>query len=119
MAYIDGFVTPVLAGRDEEYRAVARETAAILREHGALQGVEALGNDVPHGKRTDLWRAVDAAEGERIAFSWIVWPDKAARNAGMARVMADERMKPRDDMPFDMRRMIFGGFEVVLDTAQG
>lgn len=115
MTYIDGFVTPVLPGRDEEYAAFAREMAAILREHGALQMVEALSDDVPHGKQTDFWRAVAAADGERIAFSWIVWADRATRDAGMAKVMADARMRT-DDVPFDMKRMIFGGFAVVVDA---
>jgi uncharacterized protein YbaA (DUF1428 family) len=78
--------------------------------------VESLSDDVPHGKVTDFYRAVAARDDETVAFSWIVWPSKDARNAGMAKVMADERMKQNKDMPFDMQRIIFGGFEMVLDT---
>ena len=117
MAYIDGFVSPVLPGKREAYIAHAREMAPILLEHGAIQVVEGFGDDVPHGKATDLWRAVQAGDDEGLVFSWIVWPSKAARTAGWESAMADERMKPAPDMPFDMKRMIFGGFEVILDTA--
>ena len=120
MAYIDGFVAPVLPGKREAYAEMAREASKIFLEHGATQVVESLSDDVPHGKITDFYRAVAAEEEEAVAFSWIVWPSKEARNAGMAKVMADERMKPgAKEMPFDMQRMIFGGFEVVLDTKAG
>ena len=120
MAYIDGFVAPVLPGKREAYAQLAREASKIFLEHGAIQVVESLSDDVPHGKVTDLYRAVAAKDDETLAFSWIVWPSKDARNAGMAKVMADERMKPgAKEMPFDMQRMIFGGFEVVLDTNAG
>lgn len=116
MAYVDGFVAPVLAGKREAYAEMAKAAAKVFLEHGAIQVVECLSDDVPHGKVTDFYRAVAAKEDETINFSWIVWPSKEARDAGMAKVMADERM-PSDDMPFDMQRIIFGGFEVVLDTA--
>ena len=117
MAYIDGFVIPVLPGRRDDYLALARSASKIFLEHGAIQVVETIGDDVPHGKQTDFHRAVAAEEGETIVFSWIVWPSKAARDEGMARVMADDRMKPgAKEMPFDMQRIIFGGFEVVLDV---
>lgn len=118
MAYIDGFVVPVLPGKRDAYIALAKQAAPIFLDHGALQMVETLADDVKHGKVTDFYRSVAAEEGETIAFSWIVWPSKAARDAGMAKVMADERMNG-EDMPFDMKRMIFGGFEVVLDTNAG
>jgi uncharacterized protein YbaA (DUF1428 family) len=116
MAYIDGFVAPVLPGKRDAYAAMARDAAKIFLEHGATQVVESLSDDVPHGKVTDFYRAVAARDDETVAFSWIVWPSKDARNAGMAKVMADERMKQNKDMPFDMQRIIFGGFEMVLDT---
>jgi len=120
MAYIDGFVAPVLPGKRDGYVAIARQAAKIFLEHGATQVVEALSDDVPHGKVTDFYRAVAAKDDETINFSWIVWPSKATRDAGMAKVMADERMKPGAmEMPFDMQRIIFGGFEVVLDTNAG
>lgn len=119
MAYIDGFVTPVPPGRREAYVQMAREAAQAFRDHGALQVVEALSDDVPHGKITDFYRAVAAEPNEAIVFSWIVWESKAARDQGMANIMEDERMKPSGDMPFDPKRMIFGGFEVVVDTQSG
>lgn len=118
MAYIDGMVAPVLAGRKEEYLAMARAMAPIFLEYGALQVVETYGVDLPEGKQTDLWRAVaaDKAGGEGIVFSWIVWPSKEARDAGWAKATADERMQPSADSPFDMKRMIFGGFDVLFDS---
>jgi uncharacterized protein YbaA (DUF1428 family) len=111
-------VVPVFAGKRENYVEVATGAAPIFLEHGAIQVVETLSDDVPHGKVTDFYRAVATRDDETIAFSWIVWPSKAARDAGMAKVMADERMKDQD-MPFDLQRMIFGGFEMVLDTRAG
>jgi uncharacterized protein YbaA (DUF1428 family) len=116
MTYIDGFVLPVFSGKRDAYKVTATAAAPIFLEHGALQVVESLSDDVPHGKVTDFYRAVAAEDGETIAFSWIVWPSKDARDAGMAKVVDDPRMQSLGEMPFDMRRMIVGGFEVVLDT---
>lgn len=116
MAYIDGFVAPVLPGKREAYAELARKAAKIFQEHGATQVVECLSDDVPHGKVTDFYRAVAAKDDETINFSWIVWPSKQARDDGMAKVMADPRMQSKEEMPFDMQRIIFGGFEIVLDT---
>jgi uncharacterized protein YbaA (DUF1428 family) len=118
MAYIDGFVAPVPAGRREAYLALATKSAPIFQEYGALQVVETLGAEVPHGKQTDFYRAVAADEGDTIVFSWIVWPDKPSRDAGWEKVTADPRMALEDDMPFDPKRMIFGEFDIVLDTAE-
>lgn len=116
MAYIDGFVAPVLPGKRDAYIEMARRAAAVFLDHGATQVVECLSDDVPHGKLTDFYRAVAARDDEIINFSWIIWSSKQARDDGMAKVMTDPRMSSRDDMPFDMQRMIFGGFEVILDT---
>ena len=115
MSYIDGFVIPVPADKKEAYREVAAMAAPIFMEHGATRVVECWGDDVPDGKVTDFKRAVNAEDGENVVFSWITWPSKAARNAGMAKVMADSRMNMGDSMPFDGKRMIFGGFEPLLD----
>lgn len=118
MAYIDGFVAPVPAGKLDAYRALAKRAAPLFQEHGALQVVETFGTEVPHGKQTDFYRAVAAEDGDTIIFSWIVWPDKATRDAGWEKAMSDTRMQPEDgDMPFDGKRMIFGEFSVILDTA--
>lgn len=116
--YHDGYVLPVLPGKEEAYRALAAKAAPLFLEHGATRVVEAVADDVPHGKVTDFYRAVKAQEGETVVFSFIEWPDKAARDAGWQAVMADERMKPEGDMPFDGPRMFWGGFDPVLDTAR-
>lgn len=115
MTYIDGFVVPVPARRKEDYRKMAEKAAAIFKEYGALKLVECWGNDVPHGKITDFYGAVKAEPGETIVFSWIVWPSKEVRDEGSKKLMADPRMKP-EDMPFDGKRMIYGGFELLLET---
>ncbi len=115
--YIDGYVIPVLNENRAAYLEAARIAAPIFKEHGALKVVETWGDDVPRGKLTDFFMAVKCEEGENVVFSWIVWADKAARDAGMAKAMADPRMQPgASPMPFDGKRMIFGGFEVLLEA---
>lgn len=117
MNYIDGFVIPVPPGKKEAYPEMAAKAAPIFQEYGALQIVEAWEDDVPDGKVTDFRRAVQAHEGESIVFSWIVWPSREARDEGNKRVMADPRMQPTGgDVPFDMKRMIFGGFKPIVQT---
>src|SRR5687768_13723226 len=116
MAYVDGFVIPVPADKKEAYRAMASKAAPIFMEHGASRIVECWGDDIPPGKVTDFPMAVKAEPGENIVFSWVVWPSKAARNEGNKRVMEDPRLKMEGDMPMDPKRLIFGGFEVLLDT---
>lgn len=118
MSYVDGFVIPVRAGQKEAYRAIASKAAPIFKEHGATHVVECWGDDLPEGKVTDFKRAVKAEGGENVVFSWIVWPSKQTRDAGNKKVMEDPRMKMGDDMPFDMQRMFFGGFEVLVDTGE-
>ena len=116
MSYIDGFVIPVPNGKKEAYRKLASEAAPIFMEYGATQVVECWGDDVPDGKVTDFKRAVQAQPGETVVFSWIVWPSKAARDEGNKKAMQDPRMQPGPEMPFDGKRMIYGGFEPLLDT---
>ncbi|MGZ8328732.1 MAG: DUF1428 domain-containing protein [Allosphingosinicella sp.] len=120
-AYVDGFILPVPEGNREAYRDMASKASAIFLEHGALRVVEALGDDVPEGKVTDYRRAVKQEDGEEIVYSWIEWPDKATRVEGWEKVMADERMKPPEGeaMPFDGKRMFWGGFEVLVDSKAG
>ncbi|MEN2786241.1 DUF1428 domain-containing protein [Sphingomonas qilianensis] len=114
--YVDGFLIPVLPDRKEAYFAMARKASPMFQEHGATRIVEAWGDDVPAGQVTDFYRAVHAEDRENIVFSWVEWPDKTARDAGMKRITADERMKtPPAEMPFDGKRMIFGGFTPILD----
>lgn len=113
--YVDGFVLPVRVDKKEAYRAMAAKAAPIFREYGAVRVVEGWGDDVPDGKVTDFRRAVKAEPQENVVYSWIEWPDKATRDTAWPRLMADERMKPECDMPFDGQRMFWGGFELILD----
>jgi uncharacterized protein YbaA (DUF1428 family) len=115
--YVDGYVIPVLKTNREAYREVARIAAPVFKEYGALKVVETWGDDVPKGKTTDFFMAVKCEADENVVFSWIIWPDKATRDAGMAKAMADPRMDMDPaSMPFDGKRMIFGGFEVLLEA---
>ena len=116
MSYIDGFVIPVPMDNKEAYRAMVAMAAPIFIEHGATRVVECWGDDVPDGKVTDFKGAVKAQDGETVVFSWVVWPSKAARDEGNKKIMADPRMQPGPAMPFDGQRMIFGGFELLLDS---
>jgi uncharacterized protein YbaA (DUF1428 family) len=116
MSYVDGFVIPVPAGKKEAYFAMAAKAVPLFKEYGAERIVECWGDDVPDGKVTDFKRAVKAEAGENVVFSWIVWPSKAARDEGNKKMMADPRMKMEGDVPFNMERMIFGGFEVMQDA---
>jgi uncharacterized protein YbaA (DUF1428 family) len=116
--YVDGYLVPVETGNRDVYREMAGKAAPIFLEHGATRIVETWGDDVPRGELTDFYRAVDATDGETVVFSWVEWPDKPTRDAGSAKVMADPRMQPDAvrDMPFDGKRMIYGGFAPVLDA---
>jgi uncharacterized protein YbaA (DUF1428 family) len=117
MNYIDGFVVPVPSGRKEEYRVLCLQAAQVFKDYGAIRVVECWGEDVPAGQVTDFLRAVKATAEETVVFSWIVWPSKAVRDDGNARALKDPRMQPPGgEMPFDARRMIFGGFEVLADV---
>lgn len=118
MSYIDGFVIPVRTSNKQAYREMAEKAAAIFKEYGATRVVECWGDNVPDGKVTDFKGAVKAEPGETIMFSWIEWPSKAARDAGNQKMEADPRMQMTSDMPFDGKRMIFGGFEIMLDTGE-
>ncbi len=116
MAYIEGFVVPVPKENKELYRKHATEAAALFKEFGVTRMVEAWGDDVPDGKLTDFRRAVQAGPDEEVVFSWFEYPDKATRDAANQRIMNDPRIKAMgDQMPFDGKRMIFGGFSTIVD----
>lgn len=116
MSYIDGFVVPVAPENRERYLAAAKAMHVKLKSWGALRQVECWADDVPDGKVTDFKRAVDAQPGETVVFSWIEWPSKEVRDAANKKMMEDPEMKGMD-MPFDGKRMIYGGFAPIFDSA--
>ncbi|HKF72006.1 MAG TPA: DUF1428 domain-containing protein [Stellaceae bacterium] len=115
--YIDGFVAAVPTANRDAYRRHAEAAAVVFKEHGALKLVECWGDDVPDGKLTSFPMAVKKQAHETVVFSWIAWPSREVRDAGMKKVMADPRSKPEaNPMPFDGKRLIYGGFSVLVDT---
>jgi len=116
MPYIDGFVIAVPNANREQFVAHADTLDPIFLEVGATRVLECWGDDVPDGKLTDFRRAVQAKPDESVVFSWIEWPDKATRDAGMEKIMNDPRMPAAGEMPFDGKRMIFGGFVPVVSV---
>lgn len=115
--YVDGFVLAVPTANKDAFRHHAAEAAKVFREFGALQVAECWGDDVPEGKVTSFPMAVQRKADETVVFSWIVWPSKEVRDAGMQKVMADPRLQPdRNPMPFDGMRMIFGGFQMLVEA---
>lgn len=120
MSYVDGFVLAVPSTNKEKFIQHARIADAVFIECGATRVFECWQNDVPDGKVTDFRRAVQATEDEAVVFSWVEWPDKATRDAGMAKLTSametDPRFSPeKNPMPFDGKRMIFGGFVPVVE----
>lgn len=117
MAYIDGFVLAVPTANRDTFRKHAAMAAPIFKEHGALKVFECWGDDVPDGKLTSFPMAVQKKDDETVVFSWIEWPSRQARDEGMKKVMADPRFRPDvNPIPFDGKRMIFGGFEVLVEA---
>lgn len=114
MAYVDGFVIAVPTANKETYKKMALSAAAVFKECGATKVVECWGDDVPEGKLTSFPMAVKLEPGETVVFSWIIWPTRTIRDPGMEKAMADPRMQT-SDMPFDGKRMIYGGFEMIVD----
>ena len=117
MSYIDGFVIAVPNANRDKFIEHADTFDTIFLEFGATRVLECWGDDVPDGKLTDFRRAVQAKPDESVVLSWIEWPDKAARDAGMEKIMNDPRMPAASDMPFDGKRMIFGGFVPVVSVS--
>jgi len=117
MSYVDGFVLPVPTANREAYRQLAERAAAVFKQHGALSVTECWGDDVPEGKLTSFTMAVKRADDETVVFSWVTWPSREVRDAGMKKVMEDPSMQPgAQPIPFDGKRMIFGGFQVLVSA---
>lgn len=116
MTYADGFVLAVPKANIEAYKAMARAAGAVWKEHGAIDYVECIGDDVPYGELTSFPRAVQASDEEVVIFSWITYESRARRDEIVARVMADPRLQGNDwkDV-FDGKRMIYGGFQAFLE----
>ncbi len=117
MPYVDGFVVAVPTVNKERYRDLVQMSCEAIRRYGALAVVECWGDDVPEGEITSFPIAVTCRDDETVCFSWIVWPSREERDAGMAALRKDKELEERfNPMPFDGKRMIFGGFEVLAEA---
>lgn len=116
MTYVDGFLLAVPKANIEAYKAMARTAGAVWKEHGAIDYVECIGDDVPYGELTSFPRAVQAKEEEIVIFSWVTYESRERRDEIVAKVMADERLKGDGwkDV-FDGKRMIYGGFQAIVE----
>ncbi|WP_412970841.1 DUF1428 domain-containing protein [Glaciecola sp. MF2-115] len=114
--YIDAFVAAVPSANKDKYLEHAKLTSVVLKDHGALKIIEAWGDEIPEGEVTSFPMAVKCEENETVVFSTVVWPSKKVREAGWEAMQADPRMKPDNNpMPFDGKRLIYGGFEMLLE----
>jgi uncharacterized protein YbaA (DUF1428 family) len=117
MPYVDGFVAAVPTANREKFQKYSQDTAKVFKEYGALKVVECWGDDVPDGQVTSFPMAVKRQPDETVTFSWIVWPSRDKRNEAMKKIMEDPRVRmDTNPMPFDGKRMIFGGFETIVDA---
>ena len=117
-SFTDGMIVPVVAEKRDAYRELASKMAKVFQEHGATRVVESLADDVKHGKVTDFYRAIKAEDGETIAFSFIEWPDKATRDRAWEKIVGNESLRPQGELPFNGKRMFWGGFEKIVDTRE-
>jgi len=116
MPYVDGFIVAVPKDNIEVYKDLARTAGEVWKEHGALSYVECIGDDVPYGELTSFPRAVQATDDEVVVFSWITYPSREERDEINKKVMADPRLSMDNvTMPFDGKRMIYGGFKSFLE----
>ncbi|QND52872.1 DUF1428 family protein [Phyllobacterium sp. 628] len=116
MSYVDGYILAVPKEKIEAYKAMARAAGDVWKEFGALAYVECIGDDVPYGELTSFPRAVQATDDEIVVFSWIVYNSREERDEINKKVMTDPRMAPdKWDMPFDGKRMIYGGFRPFVE----
>ncbi|MEC9067891.1 DUF1428 domain-containing protein [Pelagerythrobacter marinus] len=116
--YVNGFILAVPEANKAAYKEVAEKFWEIVKDYGAKSQIECWEVDVPDGEATDFRRAVQCREGEKIVFSWVTWDDKETADASHDKMMADERMEAffgdGSDMPFDGKRMVYGGFEPLV-----
>lgn len=116
MSYVDGFIVAVPTANKEKYIEYAKEMNLACKEYGVLKVVDNWGDDVPEGEVTSFPMAVKCEENETVVFSWMVWPSKEVRDKGWEAMMEDPRMNPEQSpMPFDGKRLIYGGFETIVD----
>ena len=117
MTYMDGFIVPIRDDKVADYTKLGETFARKAKEQGALGSFEALGDGLEHGKVTDFYKAVQAEDGENVIFSFVLWPDKATRDKGWEKIMADPEMQPgAQPMPFDGKRMFWGGFRPIVNS---
>ena len=117
MSSIDGFAAAVPTKNKAQYIQHATLSAQVFKDHGALSVTESWGDNVPDGELTSFPMAVNCKKDETVVFSWVVWPSKETRDAGWDAIMQDPRMQPEQNpMPFDGKRLIYGGFEVILES---
>ena len=116
MTYVDGFLCAVPTANKDAYRQHAVDAAVFFKRHGALSVVEGWGDDVPEGELNSMHTAVMRNDDETVVFSWIIWPDKATRDAAMPKVFEEMEAAGFRDMPLDGKRMIFGGFETLVEV---
>lgn len=115
MNYVDGFVAAVPTVNRDAYRKHAEAAAVVFKEYGALTVTECWGDDVPEGKLTSFPMAVQRKDDETVVFSWITWPSRSVRDSGMKKVMDDPRLRDTP-MPFDGKRMVYGGFQMIFSA---
>ncbi len=119
MTYVDGFILPLPKGKEDEYRTQAEKFARKAAAQGAIGTIEGLGDNLEHGHTTDFFRAVQATDDENVVFSFILWPSKEVRDGAWEKLMADPEMQPgAQPMPFDGKRMFWGGFKPLLNTLE-
>lgn len=117
MNYVDGFVAAVPTVNKEKYLQHIKDAAVVFKEYGAIKYVEAWGDDVPEGQLTSLPKAVQRKDDETVVFSWVIWPSKKIRDEGMKKFFDDPRTSPEaNPMPFDGKRLIYGGFDVIFEA---
>lgn len=114
MTYVSGFLLAVPSDKKAAYKKLSEDSWPIFREHGCLASWETWGVDVPDGKVTSFPMAVKLQEGETVVFSWMLWPDRETADRGFEAVMKDPRMEGLGEMPFDGKRMMWGGFEPLV-----